>query len=451
MANHFISTNRNQPYLLPPSIDEWLSQDHLARFIVDVTEQLDLSSILKHYTGSGGRAAYHPQMLLSLLFYGYATGVFSSRKIERATYDSVAFRYIAANTHPDHDTIATFRKRFLPELETLFVQILLIAQDAGFLKVGKVSLDGTKIKANASKHKALSYAHADKLQKQLESEVKALMQKAHEADNSDENDGMDIPQEIARREERIAVIKEAKRNIEQRAKARYEKEKKLYDEKMAKRKAKEEKTGKKPRGKIPKPPKQEVKDKDQINLTDEESRIMKTSGGGFEQCYNAQASVEHDSRLIIHQHVTQNGNDKQEIAPTFKWFDTYPILKPPLIVADAGYFSETNITLCETNHITPYISLGKEQHNQPLEERFKEADPLPPDPTSVEKVKHRLQTKEGKKIYSERKSTVEPVFGIIKHVMGFRQFMLRGFEQAKGEWNLVCIAYNLKRLHSMRG
>ena len=189
MANHFISTNRKQAYLLPPSIDEWLPKDHLARFIIDVTEQLDLSSILKHYTNSGGSAAYHPQVLLSLLFYGYATGTFSSRKIERATYDSVAFRYIAANTHPDHDTIASFRKRFLSQLETLFVQILLIAKDAGFLKVGKVSLDGTKIKANASKHKALSYAHANKLQEQLEAEVKVLMKKANEADSSDENDG----------------------------------------------------------------------------------------------------------------------------------------------------------------------------------------------------------------------------------------------------------------------
>ena len=450
MANHFIHTNRNQAYLLPPNLNDWLSEDHLARFIVEVTEQLDLSSILKHYTGSGGSLAYHPQILLSLLFYGYATGIFSSRKIERATYDSIAFRYIAANTHPDHDTIATFRKRFLPLLEPLFVQILLIAQDAGFLKVGKISLDGTKIKANASKHKALSYAYAHKLQKQLESEVKALMQKAHEADSSDETDGMDIPKEIARREKRILAIKEAKRKIEQRAQARYEAKKQRYEEMMARRKAKEEKTGKKPKGKRPKPPTKEIKGTDQINLTDEESRIMKTSGGGFEQCYNGQASVEHDSKLIVHQHVTQNSNDKQEIAPMFRWLDAHPQLKPSLIVADAGYFSEANIALCEDNNVTPYISLGKEQHNQPLEQRFKEADPLPPNPTLIEKVKYRLQTQEGKKIYSERKSTVEPVFGIIKHVMGFRQFMLRGFEEVKGEWNLVCIAYNLKRLHAMR-
>ena len=451
MANHFISTNRKQAYLLPPSIDEWLPKDHLARFIIDVTEQLDLSSILKYYTNSGGSAAYHPQVLLSLLFYGYATGTFSSRKIERATYDSVAFRYIAANTHPDHDTIASFRKRFLSQLETLFVQILLIAQDTGFLKVGKVSLDGTKIKANASKHKALSYAHANKLQEQLEAEVKVLMKKANEADSSDENDGMDIPEEISRREDRIAVIKEAKTKIEQRAKERYDQEKKHYDEKITKRKAKEKLTGKKPRGRVPKEPSKEIKPSDQVNLTDDASRIMKTSGGGFEQCYNAQASVEHDSRLIVHQHVTQNTNDKMEISPTCEWFEKYPEFKPPLIVADAGYFSEDNIALCEKNEVTPYISFGKEQHNQPLKERFKESDPLPPNPTSVEKVKHRLQTKEGKAIYSERKSTVEPVFGVMKHVIGFRQFMLRGFEEAKGEWNLMCIAYNLKRMHIMRG
>ena len=252
--------------------------------------------------------AYDPKVLLSLLFYGYATGTFSSRKIERSTYDSVAFRYIAANTHPDHDTIATFRKRFLPQLESLFVQILMISQSSGLLKVGKVSLDGTKVKANASKHKALSYAHATKLQKQLEAEVKTLMQKAKEADNNDENDGISIPDEIARREDRIEVIKEAKEKIEQRATERYEKEEREYQEKITKRKAKEKISGKKPRGKTPKPPTKGPKAKDQVNLTDEESRIMKTSGGGFDQAYNAQASVEHDSRLIVHQHVTQNTN-----------------------------------------------------------------------------------------------------------------------------------------------
>lgn len=210
-----------------------------------MSEQLDISEIVKHYSsGTSGAKAYHPKVLLALLFYGYATGTFSSRKIERATYDSVAFRYIAANTHPDHDTIAYFRKRFLPQLENLFIQILLIAQDAGFLKVGKVSLDGTKIKANASKHKALSYAHAIKLQKQLEVEVATLMKKADEADNEDNNDGMSIPDEIARREDRIKIIKEAKEKIEARAAQRYAKESKEYEEKIKKRKDKEKLTGK---------------------------------------------------------------------------------------------------------------------------------------------------------------------------------------------------------------
>jgi len=451
MAKHYIDSNRKQAYLLPPSIDEWLPAKHLARFISEVIEHLDLSTIHKHYTGNGGSKAYHPKVLLGLLFYGYATGTFSSRKIERATYDSVAFRYLSVNTHPDHDTIAHFRKRFLPQLEDLFVQILLIAQSAGFLKVGTISLDGTKMKANASKHKALSYGYANRLQKQLEAEVRVLMQKANEADKDDENDGMDIPDEIARREERLAVIRAAKETIEQRARERYKKEKALYDEKIEKRKAKETLTGRKPRGKPPTPPKEAPRPTDQVNLTDEASRIMKTSGGGFEQCYNAQASVEHDSRLIVHQHLTQNTNDKHEMAPTLQWFATHPELKPSSLLADAGYFSESNVVMCEQEEVMPYISFGKEQHNQPLEVRFKKEDPPPENPTPVAAMKHRLQTKEGKAVYAQRKSTVEPVFGIIKQVMGFRQFMLRGLEKVKGEWNLVCIAYNLKRLHTMMG
>ena len=447
----FVASNRNQPFLMPPSIEEWLPQKHLARFIVEIVQQLDLTSIYKHYSGQG-KDAYDPKAMLSLLFYGYATHTFSSRKIERATYDSVAFRYIAANTHPDHDTIANFRKRFLPQIEDLFVQILMFARETGVLKVGKVSLDGTKVKANASKHKALSYGHIKKLEAQLKAEVQTLLTKAAQADNTQNDDGMDIPEEIARREDRLQAIAQAKQKIEERAKVRYKKEHKLYEEKMKKRKEKEELTGKKPRGKVPKEPTGEVKDKDQVNLTDEESRIMKTSGGGFEQCYNAQASADHESRLILHRHVTQNGNDKQEMAPAIKWYEIHTELKPSVALnADAGYFSEENIKLCVKHDITPYISFGKEQHNQPLEERLREADPLPDNPTDIERMKHRLQTLEGKAIYAERKSVIEPIFGIIKHIMGFRQFMLRGFKKVQGEWNLVCMAYNLKRLHTIMG
>ena len=447
----FKASNRDQLFLMPPSIQEWLPQKHLARFIVDIVAELDLNEIYRHYSGQG-KDAYDPKALLSLLFYGYSTGTFSSRKIEQATYDSVAFRYISANTHPDHDTIANFRKRFLPQISDLFVQILSIAQEAGVLKVGKISLDGTKVKANASKHKALSYGYIKKLEAQLKKEVQTLLKKAKEADNRKSDDGLNIPEEIERREDRLKAIKEAKEKIEARAAQRYSKESKEYREKMDKRKAKEKLTGKKTAGKKPKEPVNEPQDKDQVNLTDEESRIMPTSGGGYEQCYNAQASAEHDSRLILHSHVTQNVNDKQEIAPTMKWYERHPQLKPSTALnADAGYFSEENIKACEKNGMTPYISFGKEQHNQPLEERFKEADPLPDDPTSVEKMKHRLQTPEGKAIYAQRKSVIEPIFGIIKHIMGFRQFMLRGFEKARGEWDLVCIAYNLRRLHTIMG
>jgi transposase len=445
----FKSSNRNQPFLLPPSIQDWLPKEHLARFIVEIVEQLDLSKIESQYSGKG-KDAYHPQVMLSLLFYGYATGVFSSRKIERATYDSVAFRYISANTHPDHDTIANFRKRFLVELTDLFVQILSVAQEMGVLKVGKVSLDGTKMKANASKHKALSYGHAIKLQKQLEDEVQTLLKKAESADNKEDCDGMNIPDEIARREDRLEVIKAAKARIEQRANERHKQELQEYEAKIKKRETKEKTTGKKVGGKKPQPPKsKEPNSKDQVNLTDEESRIMPVSGGGYIQAYNAQASVEHDSRLIVHQHVTQNINDKKEFLPTIKWFKDNPTLMPDSMLADAGYFSDDNVKLCEDEKITPYISFGKEQHNQPLEDRFQEVQALQENATDVEKMKHRLQTKEGKELYALRKSMIEPIFGVIKHVMGFRQFMLRGFEKSKGEWNLMCIAYNLKRLHTI--
>lgn len=272
MSTNFISADRNTIYLLPPSVQDWLPEGHLARFVVDIVSQLNLRSITDQYGGRGSKA-YHPRMLLSLLFYGYATGVFSSRKIELATYDSVAFRFIAANKHPDHDTIATFRKRFLDELKPLFVQILIIAKEMGLLKLGKVSLDGTKVKANASKHRALSWGHACKIEKQLQAEVAELMQLAQEADSSDIPDEMNIPEELLRRQDRLDAIDEAKEKIEQRANERYSREVEEYEQKVADRKAKAEKSGKKPRGREPKPPTPGPRDKDQVNLTDEESRI----------------------------------------------------------------------------------------------------------------------------------------------------------------------------------
>ena len=451
MSDTFRQVDRKTLYLMPPSMNDWLPEGHLARFIIEIVGQLNLTAIKSAYAGRGSKA-HHPEMLLALLFYGYATGVFSSRKLEQATYDSVAFRYIAANNHPDHDTIATFRKRFLPELAPLFVQILLIAQQMGCLKLGKVSLDGTKIKANASRHQALSWKYANELETQIEAEVAELLRQAEEADNSEAPDGLDLPAELARREQRLEAIARAKAEIERRAAERHAREQAEYEHKLAERKAKEQQTGRKPRGKEPKPPEPGPRDKDQVNLTDDESRIMPVPGGGFDQCYNAQASVDVDSLLIVGQHLSQHPNDKQEIAPALAALTALPETLGTVdgVLADAGYFSQGNVGHCQQAAILPYISPKRDAHNQRRQERLLDPAPLPADADAMAQMKHRLQTAEGRALYARRKCTVEPVFGIIKAVMGFRQFLLRGVASVRGEWNLVCMAWNLKRLHTLR-
>ena len=432
-------------------MQDWLPEDHLARFIIDIVAQLELRPIVNQYGGKGSKA-YHPRMLLALLFYGYATGVFSSRKIEQATYDSIAFRFIAANTHPDHDTIASFRKRFLSELQDLFVQILIIAKEMGLLKLGKVSLDGTKVKANASKHHALSWGHACKVEEQLQAEVDELMRLAEEADSSEIPADMDIPEELTRRQDRLDAIAEAKKKIEERAAERYCREVEEYEEKVAKREAKAKKSGNKPRGRKPKPPTPGPRDKDQVNLTDEESRIM-PSGKGYEQAYNAQATVDLDTMVIVSAHITQAPNDKQEIVPTIQALEELPeeLGQVDTLLADTGYFSEANVNKCVDAKLTPLIPGKRQTHNQPLADRFSAPEPLADDAGSVEKMNYELKTKEGRQLYGKRKSTVEPVFGIIKHVMGFRQFLLRGYESVTGEWTLVSIAWNLKRMFALNG
>jgi len=450
VKSKFIEVDRLTLYLLPPSIQDWLPEGHLARFVVEIIDQLDLRSLKDAYAGRGSQP-YNPEMLLGLLFYGYSTGVFSSRKLERSTYDSVAFRFVAANTHPDHDTIANFRKRFRSEINGLFAQILLIAHQMNVLKLGSVSLDGSKVKANASKHKALSYDHACKLEEQIKAEVAELLKKAEAADHADIPDGMSIPEELERREERLIGIAAAKAEIERRAAERHAREQAAYEKKLAERTSKKKETGKKSRGKAPKPPKSGPTAKDQVNLTDEESRIMPTSGGGFEQAYNVQAGVDTTSKLIVATHVTQQPNDKLELKPTL---ENLAVLPKELglvteLIADTGYFSETNVDACESQGITPYIAVGREEHNQPLWDRFTEPPPLAENADPVAKMRHRLKTKAGRAIYALRKITSEPVFGIIKAAMGFRSFLLRGYESVQGEWNLVCMAWNIKRLHAL--
>lgn len=448
MSIDFIIADRDTPFLFPPSVQEWLPKDHLARFVVDMVAQLDVSSLRGVYTGKGSRP-YDPALLLSLLFFGYSTGVFSSRKLEQATYDSVAFRFITGNQHPDHDTIAMFRKRFSAELKDLFNQILIIAHEMGILKLGSVSLDGTKVKANASKHQALSWQHACKIELQLQKEVEQLWLLADQADQALVLDGMKIPEELERREKRLATIAEAKKKIEARATERYEQEKKVYDDKLAEREKKAKERGRKPGGKAPKPPEPGPKPHDQVNLTDEESRIMPTSGGGFMQAFNAQTSVDIDTMLIVATHVTQQPNDKQQIEPAIAMLEQLPeqLAQVNEIIADAGYFSKSNVDACEEAGINPLIAVGRDKHNHHLEERLRKPEPLAEDADSVTRMKYRLKTPEGKAIYAVRKSTVEPVFGIIKSVLGYRQFMRRGLENVDAEWTLVSLAWNLKRLH----
>ena len=448
--SNFRPIDRQTGFLLPPSVDEWLPEKHLARFVVEVIDGLDLRVMRGSYRGSGS-ASYPPSLLLGILVYGYATGVFSSRKLERASYDSVAFRFIAANQHPDHDTIAAFRRRFLQEIEGLFVQVLQVAREMGVLKMGTMALDGTKIHANASRHSALSYEHAGKIEAQLKAEVAELLAKAEAADRSDLPDGLSIPDELARREERLAKLAEARAKIEARAQERFEREQAEHRAKLAARDAKAAATGRKPRGKPPQPPVEGPLPTDQINLTDEQSRIMPVAGGGFEQCYNAQAVVAAGSLLVVATDVVQAPNDKRQLAPMLDRLAALPedLGQPETLLADTGYFSAANVQACGVAGIAPLIALGREGHHPSLGERFAEAPSAPNDPTPVEAMVHRLKTLEGKKLYAQRKHTPEPVFGIIKSVLGFRQFLLRGLDHVRGEWNLVTMAWNLKRMFAL--
>lgn len=424
----FIGADREQISFMPHDLNEWLPEDHLARFVVDIVSKMDLCQVYSSYSGKGS-TPYDPKLLLSLIFYGYSTGVFSSRKIETSTYDSVAFRFIAGNHHPDHDTISSFRKRFLPELKGWFKEILLIGNELGLIKLGNIFIDGTKIQADASKHKAMSYKRMKQLEKQLDCEIEQLITLGQEQDAKDDKISIDIPDEIKRRKDRLTKINTAKKVIEQRRKEAYQEEKAKFDKNQEARKKYEKETGKKPRGKNPKEPSTAPQDKDQYNFTDPESRIMKTSKG-FDQCYNAQIAVNEDM-LIVANYANAHHNDKQEFLPTIE--SVPDELKPKITsaVADTGYYSQQNIDNCPKN-ITPIIAKSKEKHNSYIEQLL--------NPTNDKQ----------KEIYRKRKHTVEPVFGIIKEVLGFRRFSLRGKENIDNEWGLVCLSYNLKRMCNLK-
>ncbi len=447
MSNHFITIHREESITLPPNFEGWLSGKSLARFIVDIIERIDTTEIESSYSG-GGSKPYPPKMMLALIFYCYVNGIFSSRKIEAATRELIPAIFIANGHHPDHTSIATFRKRFIGQFKPIFVSILEVAVEMGILKLGDVSIDGTKIHANASKHKAMSWKYARKLKKQLEGEIALLLKKAEEAQSDDDNSDVDFPGEIQRREQLIEKIDSVAKTIEARRKLLHEQEQKEYEEKMRARAEKEKITGKKAGGRAPKPPSDKPKDTDQVNFTDEESRIMPTSGGGFEQAYNAQATVDMDSRLIVGNHITQNTNDKNEVTPALEELQKLPESagKVERAALDAGYHSEENLKKLEEAGIEAHIPSGRQKHNKKIEDILAKEPEPPDDPDVVEAMKYRMNTQKGKDFYAKRKSTVEPIFGVIKHVIGFRQFMLRGLNSVTGEWNLVCSACNLKRL-----
>lgn len=448
--SRFRPIDRETNYLLPPSLQDWLPESHLARYVVDVVEGLDLSGLERAYAGRGSDA-YHPALLLSLLIYGYATGTHSSRKIERATYDSLAFRFIACDQHPDHDTLSHFRRRFGAQFAAIFVQVLQVARENQLSRFGTVSLDGTKIHANASRHSALSYGHAEKIETQLKAEVQEMLALAEAADRRAIPEGVNLPEEIQRREDRLVAIARAKATIQARAEVRHAREQAEYQAKLAKRQAKQKATGKKPRGKPPAPPVAGPRADDQLNLTDEESRIMKQANGGFEQCYNAQVAVDSESLLILMPRVTQASNDKQQIEPALAALQALPDgLNPRRLLADTGYFSENNVEACHGADIEPLIAVKRDEHHPAWRARFEEPAALSEPVSPVERMKHTLKTRAGRATYALRKQTVEPVIGILKSVMGFRQFLLRGLAQVSHEWTLACLAWNLKRMAVLR-
>lgn len=456
MAARFQNIDRQTPMLLPECLQDWIPENDLAHFVIDAVAALKLDQCSINHRGTGD-AQYPPEMMLSLLVYCYATGLFSSRRIEHATWQNVAVRYICANTHPDHDTLCAFRRKNGPLIQETFVKILLLAREVKLLKVGTVSIDGTKILANASKHAANSYGKAGELIATLENEVNQLIAKAEDADSTPLEDGLTIPQEIARRETRKAQLQAAREVIEARARERAAAEKAERTAAMAERAACLAR-GDKLKGKAPAGPEsvdETPASTDQYNYTDPESRIMKT-GSGFEQCYNAQAAVEIESRLIVGQSVTAAPNDKEQLVPSLASIPV-ELGKPERILTDSGFYSEAAVAAAEAPGeddrpgVEVIAAVKKKGHHRSVGDLEQKADPPPPGPeaTAKERMAYRTATKAGKEIYKQRQQTVEPVFGIIKAAMGFRQFLLRGIEKTGLEWGLVSLAYNMRRLHTL--
>lgn len=423
----------DEELLLPPSLRDWLPENHLAYFVSDVVDHLDLSAMDAVYRNEKrGQPPYDPQMMTKVLMYGYCVGVFSSRRIERRLVEDIAFRVLAAGNQPNFRTISDFRKIHLKTLEGLFEQVLKISLEAGAMKIGRVALDGTKVKANASKHKAMSYDRMQEKEKQLREEVKQLLEQAEAADVEEDSRygkdrrGDELPSELQRRQTRLKKIRDAKRALEARAR-----EKAAAD-------------GADPKQARP-------KDKDQYNFTDPESRIMMGSDG-FVQAYNAQAAVEPEMQLIVGQTVTAASNDKEQLLPMMETVEQQSGQRPEQVLADSGYCSEKNLEELDSDEsperrVVGYIATERQRHGE-----YKEPCPrgrLAKGASRVDRMRRKLKTKVGKAVYAARKAIVEPVFGQIKQARGFRQFLLRGIEKVRGEWSLVCLTHNILKLHRL--
>lgn len=453
MNPRFVNIDRRTPLLLPVDLRDWVPEDHIINFIIEAVDTLDLSAAKVNQRGTGSEQ-YPPALMLALLIYSYATGTFSSRRIETLTYDTVAVRYLCADRHPDHDSICAFRRNNKDLLSSTFHQVLELAATAKILKVGQltVSIDGTKIFASASKHNANSHAHTVEHIQLATKEIEQLIAKADQADSTPLRDGLTIPQEIRRREDRIARLQLAKAEMQARAKQRLAEETAAYEAKLDARAENEKVTGRKPGGRPPQAPQDAgPKPADQYNHTDPESRIM-PHRGGFEQCYNAQAAVDVDSRLVVAAHVCTAANDKKQLVPTVAAIS--PAVGPVAnVLIDSGFYSEEAVAAVEAsgNGPTVYAAVGRDHHGRTVEQLEQHPDPAEPAATApaIEHVRHRTRTEAGRKLYGLRKQTVEPVFGIIKHVMGFRRFLLRGQAKVNLEWTLVTLSYNLKRLHRL--
>ena len=455
MEKKFKECNREQMYLLPPSLLDWLPEDHLAYFIIDLMDHLDLSEIYASYQGDGrGQPPYDPTMMTALLLYAYCVGVPSSRRIEKATYEDLGFRVVSANQHPDHDSICEFRKRHLKSLAGLFVQALKLCQQAGLLKLGHVALDGRKVHANASKHKAMSYGRMKKAEEDLEREVKALLAEAERVDWEEDGKsgkgvrGEDLPEELRRRESRLRKIREARSALEAEARVKAEAEAEGARKKLAERAEKERESGKKLPGrepKVPDPEQAKPEEKSQRNFTDPDSRIMKDGATkSFEQCYNAQAAVVEERQVIVASSVSQEANDKNQLEPMVEAIAENMGELPKKLTADAGYYSEDNVKVLEDKEIDGYIAVGRIKHG--------EAAPAvrgrpPKEMSPRDRMRRKLMSKRGRTVYARRKCVVEPVFGQMKQVRGLRQFLLRGFEKVSCEWDLWCLTHNLLKLY----